>query len=253
MKKYILLSLFLCLSFYDLYSQTYSISEKEIEINLVFNDSINTRLIDQLLSDTLLNERLDFIGLRGEFTEVPKNISKINWIKWMEIFSTRDVFIDKTFSEFKDLIGLMVFSKIGSIDVDVVLPKIESIWFVGAIWNEFPKAICNWSSLKEMKIYSGNFPTLPCEIKNLTNLKVLNVGDNQIRFLPEELYSLECLESLLVYNNDIRVISDKICTMKNLRYIILEGNKKMKLGKSIKKCLRGKVMPLLINPDSPYI
>ncbi len=252
MKKFVLLILS-CLSFYNLYAQTYTISERSIEIDLATNDSTNVALVNRLLCDSLLNEEIDYIGLKGEFTKLPSNLSKLYWVKAMEMYSLKDIVIDKTFSKFENLKELMVFSKIERIDEGAIFPNIESIWFIGAIWTEFPIAICNWNTLKEIKIYNGYFSSLPQSIGKLTNLIVLNIGNNHVRILPDELYELENLESLSIYNNEIRNISDRICSMRKLKHVTLEGNKKLKLNKSIKDCLKGKITPLLVNPNSPYI
>lgn len=243
MKKLIFIIVFILVNVNFLLSQNYTINNKSISISLTDNDSINNAIVNHILLDSTLAKKCDLLSIGGEFSELPMNIYNLYWITSLEITtSTKPVSIDKNFSKFMFLRDLMIFTQVAQMADDIQLENIESIWSIGAFWTEFPKVICNWTTLKEIRICDGNFSTIPKQIDNLENLMVLGLENNNIRFIPKELYNLHNLISLVLNNNKIDVISPNICNMRSLKYVHFDKNEKLKLSKATKNCLKGKII-----------
>jgi Leucine-rich repeat (LRR) protein len=253
MKKIILIVL-LTLSMATCYTQTRYIIQKidngyDILVIISNSNKQNELLIDSILQDPLYSKCIS-MNIAGDFEKLPNNFQKLPFenIKNLQIQSKSPFVINSLFNYFLNLESLLCFSKIKRIDENVVFSKVTSIWFQYADLTEFPKAICNWTSLKNIDIQSCSFSVIPKEIGALQNLERLNFSNDKIKELPYEFYSLKKLKSIGLSDNKLQDISFEICNFENLEFICWDNNKNLKLDKKVYECLKEKIY----STASPY-
>ncbi|MDR2948602.1 MAG: leucine-rich repeat domain-containing protein [Prevotella sp.] len=240
MKKTLLFIIFLYAV--RLFSQEYSIQNNEILLILGDNSLKNECLIKELRTDSSLNRSCKSLVIDGIFKYLPHNIYHIDWIEQLQINISDTVFIDKNFSKFKKLEGLLIFGGHVNIEKKVNLPNIKylKLQYVKFINGKFPEAILNWINLTDIIVTEGNINTIPNNIIKLNKLEILGLSNNNINSIPDELYSLESLQNLSIYGNKLKKISPKICNMKSLKYIHLDRN--LIIDDRVSTCLKARII-----------
>lgn len=87
-----------------------------------------------------------------------------------------------------------------------------------------PSEIGNLGNLTELRLWWGNFHTLPDTIVNLKKLKLLDLVAGELRFLPTQLGKLSNLRYLGLSCNSLTVLPESIGDLINLEELMLDGN-----------------------------
>lgn len=93
------------------------------------------------------------------------------------------------------------------------------------VLKEFPKEICQLTTLNQIMISSNEISSIPPEIANLTNLTSLTLTNNKLTTLPKEIGQLVKLKKLVLSKNPITSIPDEIGNCKNLKTLVIKDTK----------------------------
>jgi len=89
---------------------------------------------------------------------------------------------------------------------------------------QFPRAIKELTSLKEIQFVNNDIEVLPKEIGWMTSLITLDLAGNNLGALPTEIGLMTSLETLYLLNNDIEVLPTEIGLMTSLITLDLGSN-----------------------------
>jgi hypothetical protein len=99
--------------------------------------------------------------------------------------------------------------------------------------SSLPERIGNFSSLKELNVYTNQLISLPASIGQLNSLQRLDVSYNQLASLPDSIGNLKSLTWLNLEKNSLSSLPDSIGNLSALRDLRLHSNKLASLPDSI--------------------
>ncbi len=93
-------------------------------------------------------------------------------------------------------------------------------------WSDFPKIVCNWTSVRSLDISQNKMEAIPDQIGQLSHLEILNLERNRLEELPTSIGNLEALKRLYLRSNHFRSFPKIIGQLTNLEEleISLLGN-----------------------------
>ena len=195
--------------------------------------------------------------------EIPDSIAQLSNLTSLDLRSNLITEIPDSIAQLSNLTSLdLSNNEITKIPDSIA--QLSNLTWLDLSNNEItkiPESIAQLSNLTSLDLRSNLITEIPDSIAQLSNLTELDLSSNQITEIPESIAKLSKLKRLFLQNeglfntyyrnqnrNKITRIPDILEQLSSLEYLYLSNNKIQALPRSIKLCLKLKVLDLRGNP-----
>ncbi len=193
-------------------------------------------------------KQLQYLSLRGSFSELPERFSGLTELKILYISAP----LKKLPVNFSDLAQLRKieftrcnFQKVPDQIYELNQPEYLSFWSCPV--SELHEDIGDLTSLKTLFFYKNELSELPKTIGNLVKLEEMVIAFNKIHKLPNEFAALKALKILKIANDSLTAFPEMLTQLPLLSKLDLSGNQIKTVPKSIKKLKNLKEFSLAAN------